>query len=592
MADEPQILYDVDLHQSHISVPFPKRPPRLGVALLWAKPGRTPDCQSALEKDIRNEKAKPVALGSKDTFSAELRSLLDHIWKRLERGLWEAWSSKWGYHLRPPVRAQDETDEAYEERVGQFRAQRVGLGFFENTPEERWARVVTEMFVFAPYAGAGGFVNGAGSQDDDSIYKLYPKVHSIGVACQHLSTYVALTRGIPYSSIPGGFDASPLAGRAGLASPTKEELSKPPLPRPAWLDAAPGDWRKYDLWPGDVIAGDFFTNAQVNAYFQAYNEWKKDSTKKKPDPLVRNGFAHIASVLRRWPPVATPDAPYKLQWIDTGVMTKHGDYITQDHEWCDAHGQDTVRDAFAEATERRGFGRVPEATDVGAAADQACSALPLGFARLVIAQQGDWTVRYVSGILPMWFGDQRFHFCDYLWSLRELPAQGLVALWIVYGAVGATLRDQIASESSGPSRTAADLFAASKGASLREAVVVTSAPRVYRANIKSTEEWSSFGRDTDGEAAEFADEPAANDSTPHDAAIEKTQTNPGSGGFRSWLPLRLGALTGTDVWARLMSTSTASTEWHVPDLSVSGADGLIEASAADGQVPYFNLSLK
>lgn len=113
------------------------------------------------------------------------------------------------------------------------------------------------MFVFAPYMGSGGLVTGGGStvKNDATVFSMYPKAHSVGVACRHLSTYIALTRGIPFSEITPGFDASPMANVSGFnayAPPVGNEKPPPPpppppphkdLPGPVWFDAPAASWR-------------------------------------------------------------------------------------------------------------------------------------------------------------------------------------------------------------------------------------------------------------------------------------------------------------------------------------------------------------
>jgi hypothetical protein len=607
MSDEPKTAYVAKIGPSHLSVPFPAHPPRLSVALFWAKPGRTPDRQTKLEKAIQAGSRGKVSFADPIAFDSEVTALLEHVLERLKGGLGEAWISRYGYDVRPPVRKPDDTDESYKERVEEANQSRAAMGFLANQPEEVWARAYTEMFVFAPYAGVAGLATNLETQDDMVVYNEYPKVHSVAAACQHLSSYCALTRGIPPASISPGLDASPMNGSSGFAASSGGTAVEDASKRPIWRPGSGGTWAEHGLQPGDCIAGD-------------------------DGAPLRDGFAHIASVLRRWPIKGPPDTPYKLQWFDTGVLTAEGDDITQDHDWSPAHGKDTVMLGFGEAPKRIGFGLVAEAKDLKGAAEKAYAALPLGFARLVITTP-DGTIRYVSGTLPMWHGEFRFRIGDYLWSLRELPVTGLAAFWIIYGVQGRSLFDQVLKEADGPSRTAQAIFdAAGIGSfTLRELAVATSEPRLLRANIKASEKWVDVTGDKEGADAEYAgDAPAETTHAPVSIAVTK-----GGQAFRRKMKLKLpsrptgkGSAGG---WDYLQSPRTAAKELRVPDLSKVEKDSeekraakeeeerarlegegkpvpekkavkekapvlddveVIEREAKDAGVPYFNLSLK
>ncbi|MBK8257712.1 MAG: hypothetical protein IPK82_34215 [Polyangiaceae bacterium] len=520
---------------THLSVPFPRHPPRLSVALFWAQPGSKPWTKTALEKKIANKERGLVSLADPTTFDDEVRALLEHILERLKAGLWEAWISKYGYDLRYPVRKKEESDEQYKGRVEEYNLSAVGMAFMRNEPEELWARQVTEMFVFAPYGGTGLFT--VGVQNDQKVYEKYPSVHSLLVACQHLSTYIALTRGIPPADISPGLDASPMAGSSGFQTGVTT--------RPNWVSAAPSTWPSQDLAPGDCFAGD---DGAPN----------------------RDKFAHIASVLRRWPLQRNlpSNATYKLQWFDTGVLTSQGDKVTQDHGWDSQPPNDRLSAAFSQAPNRRGFGRIAEAKNLTDAVTKASNSLPLGFARLVLFHK-DGTVRYVSALLPMWFTDLRFYISTYLWSLRNLPADGLVAAWSIYGVNGKALFQEVLNEAqSGPQRSAGEILqkagATNDAPLLRELAVVTSEPRVLRANIKTTEKWVSVTPNQTGADNQYGeDEPQNTSQAPTDVAEKK-----GAAQHRTWIPLKLPASgKRRGGWDFFIQPAYADKELRVRDLS-------------------------
>jgi hypothetical protein len=424
---EPVVAYVADWIANHVSIGMPRHPPRLSVALLWAKPGEFPGWRTDLDKDIiaGNEKNpkedKRVGLDETGRFDPEIERLLHHVYQRLEKGLDEPWYSRFGYDILRQVKQEEQASGAKitEERGRQIAEDMLARYGFANEPEERWARTVSEMFVFAPYAGIGTMLLGSW-KDDHVIYEMWPHVYSTVVACQHLSTFAALARGYNPLEFGNGLTAGP----NGLVKAISAPENNPEPKRAGWFKNAIADYQSYDLRPGDIASG-------------------------KQHEEDQNGFAHCATVLRRWPFGSTEKddrntgAVAKLQWIDTGVLAGVGDSSTMDHDWIKA-GE--LSSGFTKAP-FKGLGRFPTPRYLRQAVEKAQQALPMGFVRLVLVQGKD-EVRYASAMLPMWFGTQRFSMARYIWSLRDLPLKdkSIKVYWLFYAAMGGHVFEELLKE--------------------------------------------------------------------------------------------------------------------------------------------------
>ncbi len=476
---EPKVAYIWEDKDNHVSVDMPAHPPRLMRALLWAKPAQYEGYLTALDKAIASKQRGPVSLDSAANFEDELGALLEHIHERLKQGLDEAWSSKYGYN--PPEIPKDDGKKGAEE----FAAARKkalennwALVSLYSEPEEKWARAFAEMFVYMPYGGPATMTLGF-SSTDKQLYQQWPKLYPLVAACQHLSTYAVLSRGFTPDTVGTGLEAGP----NGSVPVFSESLPTSSTKRPSWSTAPVSSVWENDLRQGDLVSGD--DGAQTID--------PKDGQKKRL-------FGHSASTLRRWPlgkaAAAAPEgakAQYKLQMIDTGVLAGVGDTSTQDYEWLKSIN------GFGKAKEgRTGFGRLPEPSDLASAVEVMKKALPMGFARLVLVSSDSGTVRYVSAMLPMWNGDDRFAFTRYVWSLRDLPATGVDAYWIVYVPLRSeALFNEIVAEAASPSRSCQQIVEAA-GVSppfiraLASGASIKGKPRVVRLVTKSDTAWKEI----------------------------------------------------------------------------------------------------
>jgi hypothetical protein len=590
MADpqQPKVAHVTQTADHQVSVAMPRHPPRLSVALLWAKPGQVSKWQTTLERQMAATESDAdrwkllVDLDKPGAFDAELGRLLLHVVERLENGLDEAWMSRWGYDAPSWPKKAGMTQEQYSKALGDALDQAHALRDLYDEPEEQWARAMTEMFVYAPYAGMGQLMLGDGRRDRE-IYAQWPKVYSLAVACQHLSTYGALGRGLPASDFGNGMTAGPNGMLKVFNAPSVEGAPK----RAAWLTNKISDYTHQDLRPGDIASG--------------------------AENSSQTGWAHCASVLRRWPlgkAAATDGSASKFQMIDTGVLAGQGDYNTQDHGWLDS-----LSVFNSAAADLRGLGKLPTPQDLTSAVAAMKKALPMGFVRLVILEKGG-RARYASAMLPMWFGDARFTIASYLWSIRDLPAkEGTLAYWAVYAALGDSLFNEVVTESASPSRSGAAIYAAAIAAGrvpkgrptdLRLVAVCTSEPRVLRDILKTDDAWKDVERTDESEEEAYAAESAgAGTNAPtqvkpfydfhkqmldYDALPEekkKTTRAPKAMRFpvTKKLALKLGDRIEEDAWSTLQSPSTFAQELTVADTAVAKFDA---KPMADRGVRYFN----
>lgn len=356
--------------------------PRLSKSLLDAKVGAFDHFKTTLDKS-----GEKVSL-QKD-FATQLKSLLEHIEERLNGGLDEAWISPSGYAL-------DNAKTLDRDTLG-------GLLFY-NTPEEKWARAFSELFVFAMYGGAGGAYSLSGG--DKEIYEAFPRIAPLAAACQHLSTICVLSRGFPLS---------------GMQKFTDKAKTKP------WATGCgcTGGTVDYDVW----AKGEKFANGTKYTTIESYLTLNptpgsvvvfnpggpnyNDQDKSSPGHPT-----HIASVLRV--------SGARVQFIDTGVVIgsdeKKGEGGTADHSFL--NGPDSIPGS----AELIGVAVLPDASGVAEWAEKMAKTRPLGYLRLAIV---DTTlgnkVRFVSKLLVM-----RHPISRLIWSLRGLPIENLSVFWMVY----------------------------------------------------------------------------------------------------------------------------------------------------------------
>lgn len=589
----PKTAYVLDAGSTHISLEMPKNPPRLAVALLWAKSGQYEAWQTDLEKEILKDPKKIVdleAATTREAFEVELGRLLKHIQQRLEIGVTEAWISKYAYNAPSPPKEEGKTRAEYAAELQAAWNRAFALQALYDEPEEQWARIFSEMFVYMPYAGNGQtmFSNG---NENHLIFEAWPKVYCTVAACQHLCSYTPLTRGSKPDKIGNGMNASANAGLPIFGPIVKDaedvKDAEGKNKRAAWVTTSVTTYEKRDLRPGDLVAG------------------------KDADPNQK-GFAHAASILRRWPlgAAAKAETGANLQVIDTGVFASVGDSSTQDHGWLTAAAMSS---AFGKAVANEsGFGRLPEAADLKGAVETTKKALPMGFARLVLAAPGG-RARYVSAMLPMWHGEHRFTIARYLWSLRDLPAKNLVGYWALYAAQGHTMLDELVKEAGAPGRSCEQIIAAAKKAregrkppgkapALLRTSACSSKPRVVRFVTKSTQSWKEVAPNEEGLTMTYEEGPEADalrEKWKKDADAKKAKHGNAPTevttvkGANSGMPLELAARPAQDKtdharpggWAFLEDKDFLSTELLLPD--ATKPDEVVERSMGQNSVEYF-----
>lgn len=344
-------------------------PPRISEAVVHAMP-------SDRLKDA-------LDLGA-TSYENTMKQVLTRVHGRLDKGLDEAWRSTWGYD-----------------------------GDVVNTPDERWARLVSEMFVFSAYQGPGlayniktEHIKAAGKKryapvagkvaDEDEVTpdalifcrldvtgdgKNDPAYSIVG-ACQHVATYMVMARGYPASAL----------GPSGLGVGDNSD-------RPCFRSEWGGQWKP-------MTNG---TMASLKAAFGA------DGGITPGSMFGFGGSVHIGGVLRYDP------GADQFQPMDTGVLAGGTDVGTADHE--------ARTEAVGTSSTLIGTGILSNVPPKEEWLSALPTARPLGFAHFVVADPNK-KLRYVSRALPMYEGKQGFAITRYVWSLRCFPADGY-GFWIL-----------------------------------------------------------------------------------------------------------------------------------------------------------------
>ena len=420
--------------------------PQLGEALKFARAGAKAAFRTKLETEDPEGKSK-ITLSD---FDAELPKLLAHMQERIDRGLAEAWLSDKGYGYSPNEGQNVQYDSLMDTTA------------FMDEPEERWARAFCEQFVFLMYHSPGQVY--ATSSNDGPYYNHFVKdgYFPISAACQNLSTFAVLTRGFPISSITAGtIGLSCSLGSCGFKEvfeqsktlrKAQETPSSVPLPPAPAANADEETKKKYKVdlraaqaaqqadlkeigdrgdnrrticnfatAPALVKAG--FTPGSILVFNAGGVQYNGQNIENCPNGIAN---AHIATALRV--------NGQRIQFIDTGVVVgSQGEGGTSDHPFLTGQvnspytliaagvmkpvGKDVLRD-FAKKT---------------------ADAKPMGLARLVIVRTASGEVAFASKLLHM-----RWPLSRLIWSVRNLPVQGLTVAWFIYvphgdGTVGEAL---------------------------------------------------------------------------------------------------------------------------------------------------------
>ena len=357
-----------------------------------------------LEKAV-NGGQPPPDFSDPAKYTETVQAVMKHLVQRLKGGIDEAWASTaHGYGARSALWGKP--------------------GESINSIEEQWARAFSEMVVFACYGGIGS--NHGFTPDTEMVlFSWFDKTQRdapafpIMLACQHLSTYLVLSRGVPPAQCgPNGMTAS--NGTAGLplfagkklgewrykGKRAKEEGRSAAVPTNQ-LDDIKALIKANILTPGSVFAYDSLGAEDVS----------------------QTGKAHIGSVLRVWGGGFQP--------IDTGPMAggAHADEGSADHSL--QTGTVDAGSVLAGTFVGAGFIYGTETAPTQEHVDYIKKARPLGFAQLVLADEKKM-IRFVSRMLPMYSGSDNFSVSRFAWSLRALPAN-LTAIWILSIAKNAGL---------------------------------------------------------------------------------------------------------------------------------------------------------
>lgn len=268
---------------THVSEPTWSAP-RLAKALLEAPIGQHDCFKTRLDKS-----GAKVSL--QNDFDEELSSLLGHILERLEGGLGEAWISKDGYGYGGSPKINEDVLDGIE---------------FYNTPEEHWARAFTEVTVFAMYGGPGEAYGIKGG--DLAIFREFPRVFPISMACQHLSTLCVLSRGFPLSQMQT-FTRSgePILTGLGCTGGTTDYKV----------------WEHREKFKGATkytTVESFLSLKPTPGSVIIFNPGGPDYTGQ--DKSSPGGITHIGSVLRV--------SGARVQLIDTGVLLGHEERISSE----------------------------------------------------------------------------------------------------------------------------------------------------------------------------------------------------------------------------------------------------------------------
>lgn len=323
---------------------------------------------------------------------AEIETILNWIWNRLQRGLEPAW---WGLDGSRGLPAEE---------------------FGLSPDEERWARTVTEMMACVAYGGPAQSFHKfkGGVADDESIYdKMLSEdpAYPIIAACQQLSTIGLVTRGFTKEHFGPGLNA-------GDGTSGQKVFDKGHRWRADGQSASVAMNGSPPVAPGSCYL--FYT-------------------------VSSQGGAHIAFVLR----VRGKNSPTDpkgwdaIQLFDTGAMQVNVAvrYLNVPEGF--PFGAGNFDDPWGflipgpKNETYRGVGVPIAPPDLAAAVAKYRTAWPLGFVRLVLrlrAAQPGTPPLYATPLLRMHTDppDQNYTPARLLWALREMPGkESIEAVWQV-----------------------------------------------------------------------------------------------------------------------------------------------------------------
>ena len=387
--------------------------PRLSKALFEATPGIW--YPTRLERDIAEKRRGLVTL--EEDVATELVTLFEHLFERLDLGLWEPWFSKAGYDLDDAAMRRDQKD--HPDLTPEQWARNECSFFF--SPEECWARAFSELVVFTRYAGVGQVY---GLEAD--LYRAVPGVVPINFACQSLATYCILSRGFDVEALTRGawvgcacaggtdrysaFEASPMPARGNPGPVPELGLDPTPAQTKAHDVAVLRNKNGYSSPPtrnAVALSTDFkaITPGSVAVYNPGGWHYLAQDL---GDPT------HIAPVLR--------NAAGRLQFIDTPSVIKG---VNQPANLGAADNEFTSKGIIPQGPITLGVLKPAPAGLAGV--EDVAKARPLGLTRLVVSRTSSQQVIFVSPLLHM-----RWPVSRLLWSLRNLPADDVTVTWHVF----------------------------------------------------------------------------------------------------------------------------------------------------------------
>lgn len=439
--------------------------PRLSRALFKAAAGGSDDYRTKLEKALSlptDKGGRPsVTLQEVDQkkWKLELQALCGHLLERLNGSLDEAWMSIYGYNphsddFKKLVVAARQAGKSVKDQVDTKNADLAPMAQFYDSGEEQWARAFSEMVVFAMYHSPNQIYGTPSDTKGDQVwYDRFPTVYSIGMACQHLSTYCCLSRGFVRAAgwtnglscaassaqVKSAFAKSKIKPPETAATVRANLVSKGEMPKDPPTD--PAAKAEEDAKIAAVLAkpkaqlkrpefasiAKMLAEGAIPGSVAVFNEHGSASTDQTPfKPKV--GVIHIASALRV--------LSNRIQFVDTGVVLGEGESPgvesgTFDHDF--STGDITEWDSLVALG-------VAKSVDDGTLiswAKKIADAKPLGVTRLVIATADTHRVLFVSKLLHM-----RWAVSKLIWSLRAtgvpsgaskaFPFSGLTVAWLVW----------------------------------------------------------------------------------------------------------------------------------------------------------------
>jgi len=480
---------DEELQAALLTDPREGSAPQLARALLESKAGQWDAYRTQLEKDGAKDPGRLIALDKADSFAKDLNALLTHVQQRIEGGLDEAWMSEAGYAWRPPPTAQQYPSKKDLEDAQRAQAQyQANLLRLYNDPEEKWARALTETFVFLMYGGPDVIYsipapNGIVLRDKD-FYAGFARLGSgpgkgtypLAAACQQLSTFAVLSRGRTVDEVDknglscSGVSAKLPAFKKGIKLERKGQCGT--------TSCILGK-----VGPSDAVFFNFRGPAETS---QAPKLSAQDQAKGIKAP----GLVHVGTVLRKW--------GNKLQYFDTGVLTSSGhgsiEGGTTDHDW--------AAETMSAYTDLVGIGAQGDAPkNLGELADNLSSARPLAVARLVVFDERNndvrkHRVRYVSRLLHLVHQGRGIPLSKLVWSVRNPPTKGVRLGWWVYVPKGKWV-ERFTSDDAPTKPVAQLLKPQNEGDSLYDCNIIIGKPdggvAIYRRFEKETKDGAKSG---------------------------------------------------------------------------------------------------